>query len=470
MVPIRSLKTWQPLPGVELGDLGLKIGLNTTDNGYSIFNNVRIPRPNMLMGLAQVGSDGTYSRTGRVQAAYSTMLLVRVEIIKVVALQLAQATTIATRYSTVRTQGYGHYSKSDIEVPLMYYKSQHSRLLGLNAQAFALYFASKACARVYQDRRESTPYIHAIVSGLKAYATRTAADGAEDARKCCGGQGYSVLSGLPDIVAVVTPQCSWEGDNIVLYQQTARFLMDCLHSIHQGKDTHPSMSYIIDAISSTAASQSRCTATTSMLLLPETHLTLFRHRAARLLLSTFAAKSKTTAIEGAAKAWNKHMLRLIAAARAHIEVFVLEAYLVHVAAIPDTATRLVMQKNCTLFALSSILGNTDFFEDGYLGLDQADAMREIINGLVEDLVPEAVALTDVWAFSDANLKSAIGVWDGNIYETLMSWTRQLPVNLNLQKEGGGVAGSAWREVIGPMIKPRETNGFPVSGIKVKSNL
>ena len=425
----------------------------------------------MLMGLAQVESDGTYSRKGRAQAAYGTMLLARLHIIKVVAFQLAQATTIATRYSTVRTQGYGHYSKSDIELPLMHYKSQHSRLLGLSAQAFAILFASKACITVHQDPRESTPYIHAIVSGLKAYATQKAADGAEDARKCCGGQGYAVLSGLPDIVALVTPQCSWEGDNIVLYQQTARYLMRSVHSIHQGKDTHPSMSYIIDATSPTAALQSKCPATASNLLLPETQLAIFRHRAARLLLSSFAAWSKTLATEGASKAWNKHMLRLIAAARAHIEVFVLEAYLAHVAAIPDTATRLVMQKNCTLFALSSVLGSADFFEDGYLSLDQAEAMREITNGLVEDLVPEAVALTDAWAFSDANLKSAIGVWDGNVYETLISWTRQLPINCNLQKEGGGVAGSAWREVIGPMVeKAREENAGPDSGVQVKIRL
>ena len=405
----------------------------------------------MLMRLAQVEHDGTYSRKGRAQVAYSTMLLARLQIIKVVAFQLAQATTIATRYSTVRTQGSGHYSTSNIEVPLMYYKSQHSRLLGLSAQAFAIHFASKACFTVYQDQRESTPYIHAIVSGLKAYASQKAADGAEDARKCCGGQGYFVLSGLPDIVALVTPQCSWEGDNIVLYQQTARFLMESVQSIHQGKDTHPSMSYIVDATSSTAALKSKCLATTSDLLLPETQLAIFRHRAARLLLSSFAARSKTLSTEDASKAWNKHMLRLIAAARAHIEFFVLEAYLAHVAAIPDTATRLVMQKTCTLFALNSVLGSTDFFEDGYLGLDQAEAMREITNSLMEDLVPEAVALTDAWAFSDANLKSAIGVWDGNVYETLMSWTKQLPVNCNLQNEGGGVAGKAWREAIGPMM-------------------
>ena len=451
IVPLRSLNNWKPQPGIELGDLGLKPGLNGTDNGYAIFNSVRIPRSNMLMGLAQVTPDGAYSRKGKAQAAYSTMVLVRVNIISIVAFQLAQATTIATRYSIVRTQGYGQYNEADTEVPLMSYRSQNARLLSLNAQAFALLFASKACMTIYRETKDATSYLHALVAGLKAYATRTAADGAEDARKSCGGQGYSNLSGLPEIVSLVTPQCTWEGDNMVMYQQTARFLMDSLRTV-EGRKLHPSLAYIVDpAYSSTLPAVKRA-ANVSTLHLPETHLALFRQRAARIIRSTSTAFSQTSATEGVPTAWNKHMLRLIEAAKAHTEVFVLEAYISHVAAIDNTAVRLVMQKNCALYALSSILSSPDFFEHGFLGHDEAEVMRNIVDDLLDKLLPDAIALTDSWAFSNRNLKSAIGMWDGNVYETLMSWTRQLPINRNLQKEDGGAAGAAWRDVIGPMLK------------------
>jgi len=39
------------LPGIELGDIGPKIGYNSKDNGYIIFKNVRIPRENMVINI-----------------------------------------------------------------------------------------------------------------------------------------------------------------------------------------------------------------------------------------------------------------------------------------------------------------------------------------------------------------------------------------------------------------------------------
>jgi len=47
-VPIRCEKTHEPLPGVDVGDIGPKIGYNSKDNGYLALKNVRIPRTNMV--------------------------------------------------------------------------------------------------------------------------------------------------------------------------------------------------------------------------------------------------------------------------------------------------------------------------------------------------------------------------------------------------------------------------------------
>ena len=54
LVPIRSLEDHRPLPGVEVGDIGTKLGYNSMDNGYLLFTNVRIPRENLLSRLAYV--------------------------------------------------------------------------------------------------------------------------------------------------------------------------------------------------------------------------------------------------------------------------------------------------------------------------------------------------------------------------------------------------------------------------------
>jgi acyl-CoA oxidase len=38
IVPIRDLETHKPLTGIQVGDIGTKLGYNAVDNGWLIFN------------------------------------------------------------------------------------------------------------------------------------------------------------------------------------------------------------------------------------------------------------------------------------------------------------------------------------------------------------------------------------------------------------------------------------------------
>lgn len=49
IVQLRDEETHMPLPGIIIGEIGAKLGMNTTNNGYLGFKQVRIPRENMLM-------------------------------------------------------------------------------------------------------------------------------------------------------------------------------------------------------------------------------------------------------------------------------------------------------------------------------------------------------------------------------------------------------------------------------------
>jgi acyl-CoA oxidase len=54
IVQLRSLDDHMPLPGITIGDIGMKFGngaYNTMDNGVLTFHHVRIPRNQMLMRL-----------------------------------------------------------------------------------------------------------------------------------------------------------------------------------------------------------------------------------------------------------------------------------------------------------------------------------------------------------------------------------------------------------------------------------
>jgi len=50
-------------------------------------------------------------------------------------------------------------------------------------------------------------------------------DSVETCRKACGGHGFSLFSGLPTLYTDWVAACTYEGENNVMYLQTARYLM-----------------------------------------------------------------------------------------------------------------------------------------------------------------------------------------------------------------------------------------------------
>lgn len=60
LVPLRDSNTHEVLSGITIGDCGPKNGLNEVDNGFILFDNVRIPRINQLGKLSGVDKDGKY--------------------------------------------------------------------------------------------------------------------------------------------------------------------------------------------------------------------------------------------------------------------------------------------------------------------------------------------------------------------------------------------------------------------------
>ncbi|KAG6865261.1 hypothetical protein C0991_004077 [Blastosporella zonata] len=152
------------------------------------------------------------------------------------------------------------------------------------------------------------------------------------------------------------------------------------------------------------------------------------------------------------------MMSLIIAARAHAEYFVLHSFVDQVARIADPAVRKVTNLLCTLFALSTIespfsIGALGFFEDSYITAIQLRDIRAHVHHTLSELLPEAIGLTDAWGFSDASLASALGQKDGNVYETLMSWTRQLPFNQACQRTGG-VDEEGFQRYIQPILRAK----------------
>lgn len=285
--------------------------------------------------------------------------------------------------------------------------------------------------------------MHALLAGVKAYSTQVAADGAEDARKCCGGHGYLSMSGFGHLVPTVTAIATLEGENYVMYQQMARFLVKCINRA----GAHATTAYLLSRDADRLPLNAN-------LLDPQVQLQIFRHRSQRLVVEFAQALEESQKDHGMtfAQAWNKSMLESVSTARAHLESVVLATFIDVINSVEPGPVRTALQRLCSLYALSSIDGpnGIEFLADGYITAAHLQKIREEVDGLLQALLPDSIALTDAWDFTDASLASALGSRDGDVYERIMEWTRQVPLNVEAQKMGG-VYKPAFEQIIRPIL-------------------
>ncbi len=96
------MDTFKHIKGVKTGDLGPKFGYESKDNGWATFDHVRIPRANMLMRIASLSKEGDFSLQSDPKVLYSTMMLIRSQIVTDSPQASIMALMIALRYCACR--------------------------------------------------------------------------------------------------------------------------------------------------------------------------------------------------------------------------------------------------------------------------------------------------------------------------------------------------------------------------------
>jgi acyl-CoA oxidase len=126
---------------------------------------------------------------------------------------------------------------------------------------------------------------------------------------------------------------------------------------------------------------------------------------------------------------NQTSVDLVKAAKAHCEVYVVEAFRerIHSASCPKVTH--VLTQLLLLYAANGIsLHAAEFIEDGYMSSSQLDVVRETVLQLLTALRPNAVALVDAFDFTDRLLGSVLGRYDGQVYDNLYKWALNSPLN------------------------------------------
>lgn len=435
VVQLRDMETHLPLEGVEVGDIGPKMGYNGVDNGFLRFDHVSVPRDAMLMRYSHVERDGTYVPPPKQnsKASYATMVYVRATIVRDAGDFLGRAATIATRYTSIRRQSSPD-PVTKRELQILDYQNVYETLLPIVAQSYALKFMGKNMMSMYdgfvkareQGDFSALPELHALSSGLKAFCTDVASVGIEACRRTCGGQGYSVLSGLPTIYTSYVQNVTWEGDNNVMYLQMARYLVK---QVLGGGAGDMASGRMTRSTSRRPEDWTSPEAVVGALSSVETYLA----KGALAKLRALAGPgNREVLFEGTA--WNQSTMDLVQLAKCRCRRVVFDAFVQEVgkaAASPDVnaRSRVALQQVCTLFGLLCLQeSGAELLESSHVTPEQYRDIKTAFKAACKQLRDNAVALVDAFGYEDYLLNSAIGRADGNIYEDLLRRAKASPFN------------------------------------------
>ncbi|RCI02106.1 hypothetical protein CU098_011478, partial [Rhizopus stolonifer] len=459
-VPIRSLEDHRPLKGITVGDIGPKFGFNSVDNGFIMFDHYRIPHISFLAKFSQVNKHtGEYTKPPNAKLSYGTMVFVRATIVMGVRYALAKATTVAVRYSAVRQQFVDaanprKWDNKVIETPVLDYTMQQYRLLPAVASAYACFFTGREMIRLYDLNQEAMQQgnfnlladLHASSSGLKSLTTTMAIDAIEDCRRACGGHGYSMFSGLGQFYQDYLPNVTWEGDNYILTQQTARYLLKTYRNVLAGKAEASEYNHTVSYLSQYMQNpKAQCPVQKpSDFLNPELILSAFGFRAAYGIAQVAKALDSQ-------RSWNSMLVEISRISKAHCQYILVRNFIVTLQNDPqlqDKSLVRVLRLLACLFALNIMEKElSEFLVAGYFSSEQTQMLKQQVIELLEQIRPEAVSLVDAFALPDYYLHSALGRYDGKVYEAMTEMAEREPLNHTLVVNG-------YQECIKPLVKSR----------------
>ncbi|KAI9723461.1 MAG: fatty-acyl coenzyme A oxidase [Chrysothrix sp. TS-e1954] len=460
VLQIRDLKTHEPLEDIFVGDLGPKFGFNTMDNGYLLMNNVKIPHANMLAKFSSVDlKTNTYHRPASPSLIYGTLTYVRSHIVSEAGMVLARGVTIAIRYCAVRRQFQDRdapdWQKGEEQV--LNYKMVQIRLLTLLAATYALHFTGKSMMSQYEQSQSQAQMpaadaagardadknrgagpeethsgsdlladLHATSCGLKALGSTIAAEGLEVARRACGGHGYSSFAAIGPFYADYLPTTTWEGDNFMLTQQVARYLLKSARSVLAGEEPSNSTTQMLAHF----WHRQDMGAAFDILGSDSDIVAAFAWRAASL---TFDALKRRDELK---KGWNDLLVDFQRLSKAHSQYLIVSNFHQTLQS-PSTQSSLgqtgldVLTRLFRLWALHTLEQEaSEFYSSSAVTVRQIQLARSnAVMALLGEIRPHAVALVDSWDFPDWQLDSSLGRWDGRVYEDLFHRASELnPLN------------------------------------------
>ncbi|MCG7417158.1 MULTISPECIES: acyl-CoA dehydrogenase family protein [Microbacterium] len=421
------------LPGIGGEDDGLKGGLNGIDNGRLHFDQVRVPRANLLNRYGDVAADGTYSSDiaspgRRFFTMLGTLVQGRVSLDGAAAWASAIGLTIAITYGNQRRQFDS--GSGTPEVTLLDYGKHQRRLLPRLATTYAEIFAHDEFLQKFDgvfsgrlDTDADREDLETLAAALKPLSTWHALDSLQESREACGGQGFLFENRLVGLRADLDIYVTFEGDNNVLLQLVGKRLLADYARQFKGKDAKALAAFAVGQtagklfhgagmrqlgqavtdLGSTARSVERgLRAQQQHELLADRVQQMIADIAGRLRPASKLSR------EDAAALFNENQAELIEAARAHGELLQWEAFTDAINRVSDDNTRQVLTWLRDLFGLQLIEKHLAWYLiNGRLSTQRAAAVSSYIDRLCVRLRPHAQDLVDAFGYGPEHIRASI---------------------------------------------------------------
>lgn len=408
-------------PNIRIADCGHKIGLNGVDNGRIWFDNVRIPRENLLNSVADVSLDGKYLSAikdpdQRFAAFMAPLTSGRVTIAASAIYTSKISLAIAIRYSLTRRAF--SVTPNGPEVLLLDYPSHQRRLLPLLAKTYAMSFAGNDLKKIYVKRTlESSKVIHVLSSAFKATFTWHNMRTLQECREACGGQGLKTENRVGHLKSEYDVQSTFEGDNNVLMQQVSKALL--AEYIAAKKRNKPFKGLGLEHMNNPCpVIPSQLTSSTLRCSKFQTDAFCLRERD---LLNRFAAEVSQFQAQGESKEYAFILSYQLAEdlGRAFAEKEILQTFIQAEATVPAGSLKDLLALLRSLYALICLEEDAAFLRYGYLSMDNAAAVRKEGTKLCSELRPHALALVTSFGVPDAFLSPIAFNWiDANAWSSV----------------------------------------------------
>ncbi len=402
LVPVRD-KNHKLLSGITIEDNGYKLGLNGVDNGKIWFNQVAVPRENLLNKYGDIREDGSYhssikSQSQRFFTMLGTLVGGRICVAKGALSGAKMSLAIAVKHALKRRQ-FNDSIKIQEDL-IIDYPTHQMRLTPPIVKAYVYHITLDNMIKQYSDvsivdKRK----IETQVAGLKAIITSFSNTTIQECREACGGKGYLAENRIADIKADVDIFTTFEGDNNVLLQLAAKgILSDFKAEFNSG-----GFSSVLKIIS-TQISDKLTTINTlytnkvdrEHLYDAKFHKHAFHYRTRRLTY-TLAMRIRDYIKKGIPpyQAFLKVQTHLITLGKAYSSELAYKTYCDFTATITDKKNKLLFEKMGSLYALHEIRQDASWYlEQGYIGGTKSKAIRQRTERLCTELRPHIEVLID----------------------------------------------------------------------------